>query len=54
MAQATAKEAPSTLGRIVQTILPSRRFPGVPLFILIFLLVLPGIFAPQCSPRTTP
>lgn len=53
MAQATAtiKEAPSTLGRIVQTILPSKRFPGVSLFILIFLLVLPGIFAPQLAPH---
>ena len=51
MAQATAKEAPSTLGKIVQTILPSRRFPGIPLFILIFLLVLPGIFAPQLAPH---
>ena len=53
MAQATAtvKEAPSTLGRIVQTLLPSKRFPGVSLFILIFLLVLPGIFAPQLAPH---
>jgi peptide/nickel transport system permease protein len=51
MAQATAtvKEAPSTLGRIVQTLLPSKRFPGVSLFILIFLLILPGIFAPQLA-----
>jgi peptide/nickel transport system permease protein len=48
---ATAKEAPSTLGRIVQTILPSRRFPSISLFILIFLLVLPGIFAPQLAPH---
>jgi len=47
----TVKEAPSTLGRIVQTILPSRRFPGISLFILIFLLVLPGIFAPQLAPH---
>jgi len=53
MAQVTAtvKEAPSTLGRIVQTILPSRRFPSISLFILIFLLVLPGIFAPQLAPH---
>ena len=53
MAQATAtvKEAPSTFGRIVQTLLPSKRFPGVSLFILIFLLVLPGIFAPQLAPH---
>jgi peptide/nickel transport system permease protein len=48
---ATAKEAPSTLGRIVQTILPSRRFPSISLFILIVLLVLPGIFAPQLAPH---
>lgn len=47
----TVKEVPSTLGRIVQTILPSRRFPSVSLFILIFLLVLPGIFAPQLAPH---
>jgi peptide/nickel transport system permease protein len=47
----TVKEAPSTLGRIVQTILPSRRFPSISLFILIFLLVLPGIFAPQLAPH---
>jgi peptide/nickel transport system permease protein len=47
----TVKEAPSTLGRIVQTILPSRRFPGISLFILIFLLILPGIFAPQLAPH---
>jgi peptide/nickel transport system permease protein len=53
MAQATVteKETPSTLGRIVQTILPSKRFPGISLFILIFLLVLPGIFAPQLAPH---
>lgn len=51
MAQATLEGAPSTLGRIVQTFLPSKRFPGVSLFILIFLLVLPGIFAPQLSPH---
>jgi peptide/nickel transport system permease protein len=47
----TVKEAPSTLGKIVQTILPSRRFPSISLFILIFLLVLPGIFAPQLAPH---
>lgn len=53
MAQATAtvKETPSTFGRIVQTLLPSKRFPGVSLFILIFLLILPGIFAPQLAPH---
>ena len=48
---AAAKEEPSSLGRIVQTILPSKRFPGVSLFILIFLLILPGIFAPQLAPH---
>jgi len=47
----TTQETPSALGRIVQTILPSRRFPSVSLFILIFLLVLPGIFAPQLAPH---
>ncbi len=53
MAQVTSNPVtpPSALGRIVQAILPSRRFPGVPLFVLIFLLVLPGIFAPQLVPH---
>jgi len=53
MAQATAtvKESTSTLGRIVQTILPSKRFPSFSLFILIFLLILPGVFAPYLAPH---
>lgn len=29
----------------------ARRFPGVPLFILLFLLVLPGLFAPYLAPH---
>ena len=30
---------------------PSRRFPAIPLFILLFLLVLPGLFAPYLAPH---
>ena len=30
---------------------PARRFPGIPLFILLFLLVLPGLFAPYLAPH---
>lgn len=35
----------------VATSKTSRRFPGIPLFILVFLLVLPGIFAPLIAPH---
>ena len=41
----------SASGEIQRTNLPSRRFPGIPLFILIFLLVLPGLFAPYLAPH---
>ena len=44
MAAATADETPRAVAR-------SRRFPGVPLFILLFLLVLPGLFAPYLAPH---
>ena len=45
MAAATAADdTPRVVAR-------SRRFPGVPLFILLFLLVLPGLFAPYLAPH---
>ena len=44
MAAATADDTPRAVAR-------SRRFPGVPLFILLFLLVLPGLFAPYLAPH---
>lgn len=52
MAQALSESvAGSTPGGITGTTVPSRRFPGIPLFILIFLLVLPGLFAPYLAPH---
>lgn len=52
MAQATSKSVSLSIPvRIVRVILPSRQFPGLPLFVLVFLLVLPGIFAPQLAPH---
>ena len=34
-----------------KSVAPSRRFPGIPLFVLLFLLVLPGLFAPYLAPH---
>lgn len=52
MAQALSENAAgSTPGGITGTNVPSRKFPGIPLFILIFLLVLPGLFAPYLAPH---
>lgn len=52
MAQATPKLTPAaTPSASEQLLVPSRRFPRVPLFILLFLLVLPGVFAPQIAPH---
>ena len=52
MAKTASQTMPSSApGQIESATTPSRRFPGVPLFILIFLLVLPGIFAPQLAPH---
>ncbi|MDH3605147.1 MAG: ABC transporter permease, partial [Candidatus Tectomicrobia bacterium] len=52
MAQATSQSVPSTTPEsLTQATTPSRRFPGLPLFILVFLLVLPGIFAPFLAPH---
>ena len=52
MAQALSENAAgSTPSGITGTNVPSRRFPGIPLFILIFLLVLPGLFAPYLAPH---
>lgn len=42
---------PSTPAEAVQAVAPARRFPGIPLFILLFLLVLPGLFAPYLAPH---
>ena len=53
MAQVLSESvAGSTPGGISGTNAPSRRFPGIPLFILIFLLVLPGLFAPYLAPHS--
>lgn len=52
MAQALPESVPrSTPDEIARTVRPSRRFPGAPLFILLFLLVLPGLFAPYLAPH---
>ena len=52
MAQALSENAAgSTPSGITGTNVPSRKFPGIPLFILIFLLVLPGLFAPYLAPH---
>ena len=52
MAQALSESvSESTPSEITRTNLPSRKFPGIPLFILIFLLVLPGLFAPYLAPH---
>ena len=52
MAQALSEGVPkSTPDEIARTVRPSRRFPGTPLFILLFLLVLPGLFAPYLAPH---
>ena len=52
MAQALSEGAPGSTPREVRrTGLPSRRFPAIPLFILIFLLVVPGLFAPYMAPH---
>ena len=52
MAQAIPETAPtSTPGETVRAVAPARRFPGIPLFILLFLLVLPGLFAPYLAPH---
>ena len=41
----------STSGETVRAVAPARRFPGIPLFILLFLLILPGLFAPYLAPH---
>ena len=52
MAQVLPESVPrSTPDGIVRATLPSRHFPGIPLFILVFLLVLPGLFAPYLAPH---
>src|SRR5688500_9605359 len=52
MAQETLQSvAVSTPSKIRRVMTPSRRFPGLSLFILVFLLVLPGLFAPLLAPH---
>ena len=52
MAQALPETVPrSTPDVVARATLPARRFPGIPLFILLFLLVLPGLFAPYLAPH---
>lgn len=52
MAQAIPETvSTSTSGEAVRAVAPARRFPGIPLFILLFLLVLPGLFAPYLAPH---
>ena len=41
----------STPDETIRAVAPARRFPGIPLFILLFLLVLPGLFAPYLAPH---
>ena len=52
MAQAIPETVPASApGETVRAVAPARRFPGIPLFILLFLLVLPGLFAPYLAPH---
>lgn len=52
MAQALSEGVPrSTPDELTRTSPPSRKFPAIPLFILFFLLVLPGLFAPFMAPH---
>ena len=52
MAQALSESASTSApGESTRTNLSSRKFPAIPLFILFFLLVLPGLFAPYLAPH---
>ena len=46
--ETVAETAP---GEPLQAGTPPRRFPGIPLFVLLFLLILPGLFAPYLAPH---
>jgi peptide/nickel transport system permease protein len=39
------------LPRVLRTIFQAKRFPGVSLLILVFLLIIPGLFAAQIAPH---
>jgi peptide/nickel transport system permease protein len=39
------------LPRVIRTIFQAKRFPGVSLLILVFLLIIPGFFAAQVAPH---
>ena len=53
MAQVLPESVPrSTPDETIRAVAPARRFPGIPLFILLFLLVLPGLFAPYLAPHS--
>ena len=47
----TESAAGTTVEETTPATAPARRFPGIPLFILLFLLVLPGLFAPYLAPH---
>ena len=47
----TESAAGTTAEETTPATAPARRFPGIPLFILLFLLVLPGLFAPYLAPH---
>lgn len=51
MAQSIQESAAGVTGSETPRAASARRFPGVPLFILLFLLVLPGLFAPYLAPH---
>lgn len=52
MARTMPESVPSsTVSEAARTVAPARRFPAIPLFILIFLLVFPGLFAPYLAPH---
>jgi peptide/nickel transport system permease protein len=52
MAIAVPRRAPWSLPvRVVRTIFQAKRFPGVSLLILVFLLIIPGLFAAQIAPH---
>ena len=52
MAIAVPRRIPWSLpARVVRTIFQAKRFPGVSLLILVFLLIIPGLFAYQIAPH---
>jgi peptide/nickel transport system permease protein len=52
MAKALTQSLPRfTVVRVVRAVAQARRFPGLSLSILLFLLIIPGLFAPYIAPH---